>query len=161
MTPFLLISRSAEYETRMRALLGDRLAVVPGEFLLLGPEIVIGRVKGTPRIALLGPVLNFEETRGLVLGLKERFSDVGVIVVREQRTDLEDWVDDLPLHAVLSPQASDTTTQQLLERLHAQAGIHSASQLVLPDRQVEDAAQERHARQQRRVDRPKPALESG
>lgn len=117
MTPFLLISRSAEYETRMRALLGDRLAVVPGEFLLLGPEIVIGRVKGTPRIALLGPVLNFEETRGLVLGLKERFSDVGVIVVREQRTDLEDWVDDLPLHAVLSPQASDTTTQQLLERL--------------------------------------------
>ncbi|WP_173922795.1 AAA family ATPase [Agromyces sp. Marseille-P2726] len=119
MTPFLLISRSAEYETRLRALLGDRLAVVPGEFLLLGAEAVVERVESTPRIALLGPVLNFEETRGLVEELIERHRDIGLIVVREQRTDLEDWVDDLPLHAVLSPQATDATTSELLDRLSA------------------------------------------
>ncbi len=117
MTPFLLISRSAEYETRLRALLGDRLAVVPGEFLLLGAEAVVERVDSAPRIALLGPVLNFEETRGLVQELTERHRDIGLIVVREQRTDLEDWVDDLPLHAVLSPHATDATTSELLERL--------------------------------------------
>lgn len=117
MTPYLLISRSAEYETRLRTLLGNRLAVVPGEFLLLGAESVIDRVEATPRIALLGPVLNYEETRGLVRGLNDRYPDIGLIVVREQRTDLEDWVDDLPLHAVLSPHAADATTQELLERL--------------------------------------------
>lgn len=116
-TPFLLISRSAEYETRLRALLGDRLAVVPGEFLLLGAEAVVERVDSDPRIALLGPVLNFEETRGLVQELTERHRDIGLIVVREQRTDLEDWVDDLPLHAVLSPHATDATTSELLDRL--------------------------------------------
>ncbi|WP_353815992.1 AAA family ATPase [Agromyces sp. SYSU T00266] len=117
MKPFLLISRSAEYETRLRSLLGNRLAVVPGEFLLLGADSVIDRVDGTPRIALLGPVLNFDETRGLVGGLTERYPDIGLIVVREQRTDLEDWVDDLPLHAVLSPHAADSTTNELLDRL--------------------------------------------
>lgn len=117
MTPFLLISRSAEYETRLRALLGDRLAVVPGEFLLLGVESILERVDATPRIALLGPVLNYEETRGLVRGLTEQYPNVGLIVVREQRTDLEDWVDDLPLHAVLSPHATDVTTGELLDRL--------------------------------------------
>lgn len=117
MTPFLLISRSAEYEARLRALLGDRLAVVPGEYLLLGADSVIDRVEAEPRIALLGPVLNYEETRGLVRGLIDRYRDVGLIVVREQRTDLEDWVDDLPLHAVLSPHATDSTTRELLDRL--------------------------------------------
>ena len=61
------------------------------------------RVDGTPRIALLGPVLNYEETHGLVEALTERHPDVGLIVVREQRSDLEDWVDELSLHAVLSP----------------------------------------------------------
>lgn len=117
MTPFLLISRSAEYEARLRAVLGGRLAVVPGEFLLLGVDTAIKRVTGMPRIALLGPVLNFEETRGLVNGLTDRFPGIGLIVVREQRTDLEDWVDDLPLHAVLSPQAAESTTRELLDRL--------------------------------------------
>lgn len=116
-TPFLLISRSAEYETRLRSLLGNRLAVVPGEFMLLGVDSAMERVDGNPRIAMLGPVLNYEETRGLVRGLTDRFPDIGLIVVREQRTDLEDWVDDLPLHAVLSPHATDGTTNELLDRL--------------------------------------------
>lgn len=117
MTPFLLVSRSAEYESRLRALLGARLDVVTGEFLTFGPDAVMARVEGTPRIALLGPVLNYEETHGLVNALAAKHPGVGLIVVREQRSDLEDWVDELALHAVLSPTASDETTLELFKRL--------------------------------------------
>lgn len=119
MPPYLLVSRSAEYESRLRGLLGGRLAVVAGEFLTFGVDSVIERVDGTPRIALLGPVLNFEETRGLARELTDRHPDIGLVVVREQRSDLEDWVDELSLHAVLSPLATDETTIELIERLSA------------------------------------------
>ncbi|MCD5344950.1 AAA family ATPase [Agromyces sp. S2-1-8] len=117
MTPYVLVSRSAEYETRLRTLLGERLAVIPGEFLTFGPEAVASRLPEAPRVALLGPVLNFEETRGLAEALTAKHPDLGLIVVREQRSDLEDWVDELELHAVLSPDASDDTTVALLDRL--------------------------------------------
>ncbi|SIO09114.1 AAA family ATPase [Agromyces cerinus] len=117
MSAYLLVSRSAEYETRLQALLGERLAVIPGEFLTFGPDSVVSRVAGSPRIALLGPVLNYEETRGLVEALTAKHPDLGLIVVREQRSDLEDWVDELALHAVLSPDAGDDTTIRLLDRL--------------------------------------------
>lgn len=117
MTPYVLVSRSAEYETRLRALLGERLAVIPGEFLTFGPEAVVSRVPEVPRIALLGPVLNYEETKGLVEALTAKHPELGLIVVREQRSDLEDWVDELALHAVLNPDATDETTVALLERL--------------------------------------------
>ncbi|WP_170296225.1 AAA family ATPase [Agromyces lapidis] len=101
----------------MRALLGERLAVVPGEFLTFGPEAVANRVTEVPRIAMLGPVLNYEETRGLVDALTTKHPNLGLIVVREQRSDLEDWVDELSLHAVLNPDATDETTVGLLDRL--------------------------------------------
>ena len=117
MTPYLLVSRSSEYEARLRSLLGGRLGVVTGEFLTFGTDAVMNRVDGAPRIALLGPVLNYEETRGLVEALTTNHPNVGLIVVREQRSDLEDWVDELPLHAVLSPAASDETTMELISRL--------------------------------------------
>lgn len=117
MTPYLLISRSAEYEQRLRTLLGRRLQVVTGEFLTFGAETILDMAGEQPRIALLGPVLNYEETRDLVEGLAQRHPGIGIIVVREQRSDLEDWVDELELHAVLSPLASDTTTIDLLARL--------------------------------------------
>ncbi|KQZ11090.1 hypothetical protein ASD23_02990 [Agromyces sp. Root1464] len=117
MSAYLLVSRSAEYETRLQSLLGERLAVIPGEFLTFGPDSVVSRVAGSPRIALLGPVLNYEETRGLVEALTAKHPDLGLIVVREQRSDLEDWVDELALHAVLSPDAGDDTTIRLLDRL--------------------------------------------
>ena len=117
MTPYLLVSRSAEYESRLRGLLGGRLGVVAGEFLTFGVDAVINRIEGTPRIALLGPVLNFEETRGLSNELTQLHPDIGLVVVREQRSDLEDWVDELSLHAVLSPLATDETTIELIDRL--------------------------------------------
>ena len=103
----------------MRGLLGDQLAVIEGEFLTFGVDAAIERMGGTPRIALLGPVLNFEETRGLIRELTDRHPDIGLVVVREQRSDLEDWVDELSLHAVLSPLATDETTMELIHRLSA------------------------------------------
>ena len=117
MSAFLLISRSTEYESRLRELLGARLSVITGEFLTFGANSVLDMVAGEPRIALLGPVLNFEETRDLALGLGQRFPGIGLIVVREQRADLEDWVDELSIHAVLSPLASDEVTAELFGRL--------------------------------------------
>ena len=63
MSAFLLISRFTEYESRLRELLGARLSVITGEFLTFGANSVLDMVAGEPRIALLGPVLNFEETR--------------------------------------------------------------------------------------------------
>lgn len=117
MTAFLLVSRSTEYESRLRDILGRRLTVITGEFLSFGAEFVLDMVNAAPRIAMLGPVLNFEETRDLARGLTERYPEIGLIVVREQRADLEDWVDELPIHAVLSPLASDQVTVELCDRL--------------------------------------------
>ncbi|MCD2443476.1 AAA family ATPase [Agromyces sp. SYSU K20354] len=91
--------------------------IVTGEFLTFGAETVVGRFDSSPRIALLGPLLNYEETHELVEALAELNPDVGLIVVREQRSDLEEWVDEISPHAVLSPNASDETILELLERL--------------------------------------------
>jgi Flp pilus assembly CpaE family ATPase len=126
--PYLLVSRSAEYETRLRALLGERLAVIPGEFLTFGADAVVSRTSGRPRVALLGPVLNYEETKELVEALSVKHPDLGLIVVREQRSDLEDWVDELSLHAVLSPDASDDTTLALLDRLSGWLVAHGRAE---------------------------------
>lgn len=117
MTRYLLVSRSAEYESRLRRLLRARLQVVPGEYVTFGPDSVLGQVEPSPRIALLGPLLSYEETKSLIGSLTERYPGMGLIVVREQRSDLEDWVDGMEIHAVLSPEATDGTTEALLARL--------------------------------------------
>ena len=117
MTRYVLISRSVEYEARLASLLGPELTAIPGQYLTFGTDGVIEQIPDTPHIALLGPVLNYEETRQLVEGLTERYPEVGIIVVREQRADLEDWVDGMRLHAVLAPDASDAVTTRLFDRL--------------------------------------------
>ncbi|MFC5789379.1 MinD/ParA family protein [Agromyces tardus] len=90
---------------------------MPGEYVTFGAKAVVDRVDDRPRIALLGPLLSFEETRALSDELSERFPGIGLIVVREQRSDLEDWVDGIEIHAVLSPEASDATSEALIDRL--------------------------------------------
>jgi MinD-like ATPase involved in chromosome partitioning or flagellar assembly len=112
--PFLLISRSVEFESRLRELLGGRLSVVPGAFVTFGASAVADQVEGAPKAVLLGPVLNFDETHALAETLTERYPDLAIVVVREQRSDLEDWVDELRLHAVVSPLASDEELKEVL-----------------------------------------------
>ncbi|MFE6256233.1 CpaE family protein [Agromyces sp. NPDC057865] len=117
MTRFLLVSRSAEYESRLRRLIRARLQIVPAEYVTFGAEAVVDKVVGQPRIALLGPLLSFEETKALSESLSARYPGIGLIVVREQRSDLEDWVDGMEIHAVLSPDAADSTNEGLITRL--------------------------------------------
>lgn len=117
MTRYLLVSRSAEYETRLRRLLRARLQTLPGEYLTFGVDEAVDRVRETPAIALLGPLLTLSETKALSAGLGEQYPGIGVVVVREQRADLEDWVEEVGMHAVLSPEATDAATQSLLGRL--------------------------------------------
>jgi Flp pilus assembly CpaE family ATPase len=47
----------------------------------------------------------------------ERFPEIGVVVVRDGRGDLEDWIDGRHIHAVLAPDADDATVEGLLQRL--------------------------------------------
>jgi ATPases involved in chromosome partitioning len=117
MTRYLLVTRSAEYEARLQRALRPHLQSVPGEYLTLGAKEIVDRIEGHPRVALLGPLLNFAETLELAQAIRERHPGIGVIVVREQRADLEDWVDGIQMQAVLSPEASDQATEELLSRL--------------------------------------------
>ncbi|MGX5697107.1 AAA family ATPase [Agromyces soli] len=112
--PFLLVGRSVEFELRLRELLGARLSTVPGAFVTFGADAVAEQVEGSPKAVLLGPVLNFDETHALAETLTERHPGLAVVVVREQRSDLEDWVDELRLHAVVSPLASDDELKEVL-----------------------------------------------
>jgi Flp pilus assembly CpaE family ATPase len=164
MSAFLLVSRSAEYESRLRGLLGRRLSVVTGEFLTFGPEFVMDMVTGAPRVALLGPVINFEETRELARGLIERYPDIGLIVVREQRADLEDWVDELSIHAVLSPLASDDVTSELLDRLSdwlVRNGRANAEDFAEPEPDIVDESAAADALDRLGVVSDEPELEDG
>ena len=62
--------------------------------------------------------------------------------MREQRSDLEDWVDELSLHAVLSPSASDETTLDFsidygLAHRNGQADVHDFE--APPGSELDDA----------------------
>lgn len=88
--------------------------MVPGVFLTFGVESLVDRVEEGLRVAFVGPVVNFEETRALAQQLVARHPDVAIVVVREQRSDLEDWVDEVTLHAVVSPLASDDELKEVI-----------------------------------------------
>jgi MinD-like ATPase involved in chromosome partitioning or flagellar assembly len=118
-TRYLLISRSAEYESRLRRLLGRQLDVIEGENLAFGPTAVLDKVTHPPAVAVLGPILNFEETKSLIGGLVDRYPAIGIVVVRENRSELEDWVDEMPIHAVLTPAADDETITEVMARLES------------------------------------------
>jgi Flp pilus assembly CpaE family ATPase len=117
MSRYILVSRSAEYESRLQTLLGARLTALESAHLADGPQAVFARSPRRPTVALLGPLLNFEETKALGDGLIERFPEIGIIVVRDGRSDLEDWIDGMRIHAVLPPDADDATIEGLLQRL--------------------------------------------
>lgn len=138
MSRYLLVSRSAEYESRLRRLFRSRLQSIPGEYLIGGATGVIDRVEADTAIALLGPLLSFEETRAIVEGLRAEVPDIGVIVVREQRADLEDWIGVLEIHAVLSPEASDSTTSELVTRLERWLVDNGRVDLALVDSDADE-----------------------
>ena len=117
MSSYILVSRSAEYEVRLQKLLGTRLTAIESAHLEEGPQAVFARSPRRPTVALLGPLLTFEESKALGAGLLERFPEIGIVVVRDGRGELEDWVDEMRIHAVLPPDADDETVEGLLQRL--------------------------------------------
>ncbi len=121
MSRYLLVSRSVDFETRLQALLGSRLTAVESSHLAEGPQAVFARAPRRPGVALLGPLLNFEETKALSDGLIERFPEIGIVIVRDGRADMEDWVDGMAIHAVLPPDADDATVERVLESLDERA----------------------------------------
>lgn len=122
MSRYVLVSRSADFESRLQKLLGSRLTAIESAHLTEGPQAVFARTPRRPAVALLGPLLNFEETKALGDGLIERYPEIGIVVVRDGRSDLEDWIDGMRIHAVLPPDADDETVERLLERLDERAG---------------------------------------
>ena len=144
MSRYLLISRSAEYASRVRRLLAQQLAVIEGENLAFGSSTVLEKVVRPPAIALLGPLLTLEETKSLIGGLIERFPDVGIIVVRELRSDLEGWVDDMTIHAVLTPDAGDATITEVMGSLETvmRAGGPPPALEELPSEEAGEPAME-------------------
>jgi MinD-like ATPase involved in chromosome partitioning or flagellar assembly len=137
---YLLISRSPEYESRLRRLLARQLGVIEGENLAFGPSAVLEKVVRRPSIALLGPVLTFEETKSLIGGLTERFPKIGIIVVRDNRADLEDWVDDMTIHAVLTPEADDATITEVMGRLDSMMRVTDGPPPALDELPEEEVA---------------------
>ena len=123
MSRYLLVSRSADFESRLQSLLGSRLTAIESGHLAAGPQAVFARAPRRPSVALLGPLLNFEETKALSDGLVGRFPGIGIVVIREGRGELEDWIDDMAIHAVLTPDADDETLERVLDRLDERQSI--------------------------------------
>ncbi len=94
-----------------------RLQIVPGEYVTFGAKRGGRPRRGSTshRVARSTAELRGDERAQRRTRLSG--SRIGLIVVREQRSDLEDWVDGIEIHAVLSPEASDSTSEALLDRL--------------------------------------------
>ncbi|WP_294179706.1 AAA family ATPase [uncultured Schumannella sp.] len=117
MSRYFLVTRSADFGERLHQLLGSRLTSVAGEQLARGVGGVAEQASPRHSVALLGPAVSFQETRELTGALTERYPGIGLVIVHEGTAELEDWVDDLGIHAVLDPRSDDPTITQLLDRL--------------------------------------------
>ncbi len=123
MSRYFLVTRSADFGERLHQLLGPRLTSVAGEELVRGVGGIAEKASPRHSVALLGPAVSFQETRELTGALTERYPGIGVVIVHEGTAELEDWVDDLGVHAVLDPRSDDQTITQLLDRLDEWWGV--------------------------------------
>jgi MinD-like ATPase involved in chromosome partitioning or flagellar assembly len=114
---YLLVSRSADFEARLESMLGSALTSISGDRLSPGSGSVVARTVTRPSVAILGPLLSYEETRELSLELTGRHSGMAVLLVHSGRSELEDWVDEMIVHAVIDPDADDATVRRVIDRL--------------------------------------------
>lgn len=120
MTEVLLISRSHEYELRLQKLLGADLTSVMGAFLIFGTEVVFHHIADSqPEVVFVGPFLSFEIANDLSAGLRARYPGVSIVLVHENKSAIDGWLDELGANAVISPAATDEEVLQLVERLGA------------------------------------------
>jgi len=96
---------------------GSAVTSVSGDQLRPGSGAQLARTVARPSIAVLGPLLSYEETRELSLELTTRYPGMAVLLVHSGRSELEDWVDEMTVHAVIDPSADDETLRRVLDQL--------------------------------------------
>ena len=133
MTEVVLISRSREYEARLKTLPFANLTTLVGNEQLFEINDVLGRI-GTmhPDLVFLGPALNHDGANELSAGLLERYPGLSLVLVDEDSNVVPDWLHELGAHAVVSPTADDETLMSVIERLTGQPAIEERSQLEAP-----------------------------
>jgi MinD-like ATPase involved in chromosome partitioning or flagellar assembly len=124
---YVLIGRSAEYESRLRGLFGAEIASIPPETLAADLAGVPARLPARPAVVLLGPFLSYEETRFLSEAIPAIHPGASIVVVKGERSELEDWVDTMTIHAVLSPDGADAVIQSVL-------GGFGSVEVAIPER---------------------------
>jgi MinD-like ATPase involved in chromosome partitioning or flagellar assembly len=131
---YVLIGRSADYESRLRALFGVDLASVPADLLASDIAGIVDRLPGRTSVALLGPFLSFEETRYLSEAIPIARPGTAIVVVKGERSEVEDWVDAMTIHAVLSPDGADAIVESVLVGLSpAEAPASEDAEPPTPD----------------------------
>ncbi len=131
MSKLLLISRSHEYEVRLKQLLGADLASVMGALLTFGTETVFREIgKKKPSIVFVGPNLSFDVASELVAGLRDRYPDARIALVHENKKAIGGWLEELGADAVVSPKATDQELLELVARLSSESQIDKSHDLA-------------------------------
>lgn len=115
----MLVSRSNEYEARLREVLGGDLTSVMGAVLAFGEGTVMEHVSGEepPEVVFIGPYLSFDNIAELSAVLRARYPAVSIVLVHENDTASGGWARDLGADAVISPIADDTGVLEVVSRL--------------------------------------------
>lgn len=139
MTEVVLISRSREYEARLKTLPLPNLTTLVGSVQLFEINAVLGRM-GTvqPDLVLLGPYFKHESAAELSAELLERYPGLSLVLVNED-SSLPDWLHELGAHAVVSPTADDETLISVIERLSGQPPVELPSPLGAPTVDLESS----------------------
>jgi len=132
MTKVVLISRSSEYEARLKALPFASLTTLVSSEEAFDVPSILGRVEDVqPDLVLLGPFHEHDSTNELSAELLERFPRLSLVLVNEE-SSLPPWLDELGAHAVVSSGANDETLVTVIERLAGQPAVTIASHLPSP-----------------------------
>jgi hypothetical protein len=118
MSKLLLITRSHEFEVRLKELLGAEVATVLGALITLGAETVLSEIgKKKPSIVVVGPNVSFDATREIVAGVRERYPHLRVALVHEVKKEVGRWNDELGADVAIGTAATDQELLALVEKL--------------------------------------------
>lgn len=119
MSQVLLISRSPDYESRLRHVLGEDLTSAMGAFLMFGADVILRHIGNEvdARTVFIGPYQSYDGASELFDGLRERYPGVSIVLVHEDDETAEEWRVELGASAMISPYADDETVLDLVQRM--------------------------------------------
>lgn len=119
MRKVLLISRSSDYEARLRHVLADDLTSAMGAFLMFGAEVILRHIgdEVDVRVVFVGPYQSYDGANELFDGLRQRYPGVSIVLVHEDDETAEEWRLELGATAMISPYADDETVASLVQRM--------------------------------------------